>query len=146
TLSDPTKHLQKISDLLSSPSTLKSQIYQSYPSSSSEPSLFKADYENIQPIRQYKVHVNRESAKPLQAWMNQNINNPYPTHSDVQKLSLQTGFSFKQIRNWFTNNRHRYEQSLGSKPLPWIKKDSPNSKKIWKSEPSTEILSALLLK
>uniref|UniRef100_A0A914PSD9 Homeobox domain-containing protein n=1 Tax=Panagrolaimus davidi TaxID=227884 RepID=A0A914PSD9_9BILA len=92
------------------------------------------------------IHVSRESAKPLQEWMNQHINNPYPTHSDVQKLSLQTGFSFKQIRNWFTNNRHRYEQSLGSKPLPWIKNDSPNSKKIWKSEPSTEILSALLLK
>uniref|UniRef100_A0A914QF83 Homeobox domain-containing protein n=1 Tax=Panagrolaimus davidi TaxID=227884 RepID=A0A914QF83_9BILA len=138
TLSDPSKHLQTISDLLSSPSLLKSQLSPSFPSSSSETSPFKLDYENIQPTRQYKVHVNRESAKPLQEWMNQNITNPYPTQLDVQKLSSQTGFTFKQIRNWFTNNRRRYEEKCGSQALPWIKKDSPISKKICKSEFSTE--------
>uniref|UniRef100_A0AC35GFP2 Uncharacterized protein n=1 Tax=Panagrolaimus sp. PS1159 TaxID=55785 RepID=A0AC35GFP2_9BILA len=48
TLSDPAKHLQSVSDLLSSPSLLKSQLSPSSPSSSSETSPFKSHYENIQ--------------------------------------------------------------------------------------------------
>uniref|UniRef100_A0A914QN16 Homeobox domain-containing protein n=1 Tax=Panagrolaimus davidi TaxID=227884 RepID=A0A914QN16_9BILA len=96
--------------------------------------------------RQYKVHVNRESAKPLQDWMNAHITDPYPTRSDVKQLSMQTGFTFKQIRNWFTNNRRRYEEKCGPNAIPWIKKDSPNSKKVMKSEcVESSIISASLL-
>uniref|UniRef100_A0AC35GLT8 Homeobox domain-containing protein n=1 Tax=Panagrolaimus sp. PS1159 TaxID=55785 RepID=A0AC35GLT8_9BILA len=75
--------------------------------------------------RQYKVHVNRESSKPLQDWMIANITNPYPTTRDVQQLSNATGFTYKQIRNWFTNSRRRYEQTCGTNGIPWIKKDAP---------------------
>uniref|UniRef100_A0A914Y0C1 Homeobox domain-containing protein n=1 Tax=Panagrolaimus superbus TaxID=310955 RepID=A0A914Y0C1_9BILA len=82
---------------------------------------------NCVQTRQYKVHVNRDSAKALQDWMNQHITDPYPSSREVQELSKQTGFTYKQIRNWFTNSRRRFEQqcSVHSLPLPWIKKDAP---------------------
>uniref|UniRef100_A0AC35GDY2 Homeobox domain-containing protein n=1 Tax=Panagrolaimus sp. PS1159 TaxID=55785 RepID=A0AC35GDY2_9BILA len=143
-VSDPSAHLQTISKLLSSHQTLKSQL-----SPSGSDTSFKGynDYENFQPQqhRQYKVHVNRESAKPLQDWMNAHITDPYPTRSDVKQLSMQTGFTFKQIRNWFTNNRRRYEEKCGPNAIPWIKKDSPNSKKVVKLESAeSSIISASL--
>uniref|UniRef100_A0AC34GEN4 Homeobox domain-containing protein n=1 Tax=Panagrolaimus sp. ES5 TaxID=591445 RepID=A0AC34GEN4_9BILA len=89
--------------------------------------------------RQYKVHVNRDSSKPLQEWMNAHLSNPYPTTREVEQLSQQTGFTFKQIRNWFTNSRRRYEQQCGINPLPWTKKEAPKvCRKILSSELTSE--------
>uniref|UniRef100_A0A914XTP4 Homeobox domain-containing protein n=1 Tax=Panagrolaimus superbus TaxID=310955 RepID=A0A914XTP4_9BILA len=136
--------LQTISELLASHQSLKSDLSSS--PALSETSPFKM-YNNSgmdlswtsSSTRQYKVHVNRESSKPLQEWMNQHITDPYPTHRDVQQLSKQTGFTFKQIRNWFTNSRRRYEHQCGTNPLPWNKKDAPKvCRKILPSESSSE--------
>uniref|UniRef100_A0AC35FZQ4 Homeobox domain-containing protein n=1 Tax=Panagrolaimus sp. PS1159 TaxID=55785 RepID=A0AC35FZQ4_9BILA len=61
--------------------------------------------------------------------MNKNLHHPYPTLSDIHELSNITGFTNKQIRNWFTNNRRRIEQEYYlNKPLPWIKKAKSNRK------------------
>uniref|UniRef100_A0AC35FSG5 Homeobox domain-containing protein n=1 Tax=Panagrolaimus sp. PS1159 TaxID=55785 RepID=A0AC35FSG5_9BILA len=68
---------------------------------------------------EYRIAVTKESAKPLQDWMKENLHHPYPTSEDILELSKKTGFSHKQIRNWFTNNRRRYEQENCEKPLPW---------------------------
>uniref|UniRef100_A0AC34G3I3 Homeobox domain-containing protein n=1 Tax=Panagrolaimus sp. ES5 TaxID=591445 RepID=A0AC34G3I3_9BILA len=122
--------LREISDLLSSHQNLKSQV--SPLPSSTETSPFKMfndfgmDFLPSPTTRQYKVAVNRESSKPLQDWMNANISHPYPKPHNVQQLSKQTGYSNKQIRNWFTNARRRYEIQCGTNPLPWIKKEAPN--------------------
>uniref|UniRef100_A0A914QX31 Homeobox domain-containing protein n=1 Tax=Panagrolaimus davidi TaxID=227884 RepID=A0A914QX31_9BILA len=136
-----TTKFQTIADILASHQNLKTEL-SSTPSSSSSAeysSPFKMyGSNNVVPARRYKVSVNRESAKPLQQWMNQHITDPYPSQRDVHELSKQTGFTFKQIRNWFTNSRRRYEQQCyaHSLPLPWIKKDAP--KVCRKTETSSE--------
>jgi hypothetical protein len=133
---DASDALLTISELLSSHQNLKNEF-----SSPLSPTTFESsqmcnnDFMDIfssastptstSSVRQYKVHVNRESSKPLQDWMIANITNPYPTTRDVQQLSNATGFTYKQIRNWFTNSRRRYEQTCGTNGIPWIKKDAP---------------------
>uniref|UniRef100_A0AC34FSJ4 Homeobox domain-containing protein n=1 Tax=Panagrolaimus sp. ES5 TaxID=591445 RepID=A0AC34FSJ4_9BILA len=136
--------LAAISTLLSAQQNLKSQIS---PSFSSSPSGFSLNqmpssimnsnnlrsspyqiYQQQQRQPEYRIAVTRESAKPLQEWMDQNIHHPYPTSADIQSLSKQTGFSHKQIRNWFTNNRRRFEQQSINQPLPWQKKPASNRK------------------
>uniref|UniRef100_A0A914QX47 Homeobox domain-containing protein n=1 Tax=Panagrolaimus davidi TaxID=227884 RepID=A0A914QX47_9BILA len=83
----------------------------------------------LQKEPEYRLAVTRESSKPLQEWMNKNLHHPYPTLSDIQKLSNITGFTKIQIRNWFTNNRRRIEQEYYlNKPLPWMKKSKYNQK------------------
>uniref|UniRef100_A0A914NZQ5 Homeobox domain-containing protein n=1 Tax=Panagrolaimus davidi TaxID=227884 RepID=A0A914NZQ5_9BILA len=80
---------------------------------------------------EYRLAVTRESSKPLQEWMNKNLHHPYPTLSDIHELSNITGFTNKQIRNWFTNNRRRIEQEYYlNKPLPWMKKAKSNRKSL----------------
>uniref|UniRef100_A0A914QCR9 Homeobox domain-containing protein n=1 Tax=Panagrolaimus davidi TaxID=227884 RepID=A0A914QCR9_9BILA len=110
---DASDALLTISELLSSHQNLKNEF--SLPSS---PTTFETsqwcniDFMDIfssastptSSARQYKVHVNREN---------------------VQQLSNATGFTYKQIRNWFTNSRRRYEQTCGTNGIPWIKKDAP---------------------
>uniref|UniRef100_A0A914YDN3 Homeobox domain-containing protein n=1 Tax=Panagrolaimus superbus TaxID=310955 RepID=A0A914YDN3_9BILA len=75
-----------------------------------------------QPI--LRVHVTRESSKPLREWMISHLHDPYPTPNEIEELSNITGFSRKQVRDWFTNNRRRYEQKLKNKPLPWKKREA----------------------
>uniref|UniRef100_A0AC34FEG8 Homeobox domain-containing protein n=1 Tax=Panagrolaimus sp. ES5 TaxID=591445 RepID=A0AC34FEG8_9BILA len=78
-----------------------------------------------QPI--LRVHVTRESSKPLREWMTAHLHDPYPTPNEIEELSNITGFSRKQVRDWFTNNRRRYELKLKNKPLPWKKREAPKT-------------------
>uniref|UniRef100_A0AC35F8E7 Homeobox domain-containing protein n=1 Tax=Panagrolaimus sp. PS1159 TaxID=55785 RepID=A0AC35F8E7_9BILA len=77
-----------------------------------------------QPI--LRAHVTRESSKPLREWMFTHLHDPYPTPNEIEELANITGFSRKQVRDWFTNNRRRYEQSLikKNKQLPWKKREA----------------------
>uniref|UniRef100_A0AC34GDE8 Homeobox domain-containing protein n=1 Tax=Panagrolaimus sp. ES5 TaxID=591445 RepID=A0AC34GDE8_9BILA len=133
--------LAAISKLLSAHQNLKSQLSPSSHSESkhqmssinSNNNIQSSPYQKQQLQKQpqeYRISVTRESAKPLQEWMNQNIHHPYPTSSDIQSLSKQTGFSLRQIRNWFTNNRRRFElQAINQQQtLPWQKKPVLNQK------------------
>uniref|UniRef100_A0AC34GL21 Homeobox domain-containing protein n=1 Tax=Panagrolaimus sp. ES5 TaxID=591445 RepID=A0AC34GL21_9BILA len=128
--------LAALSKLLSAHQNLKSQLSPSSPSESqhqmssinSNNNIQSSPYHYQQQLQkqplEYRIAVTRESAKPLQEWMNQNIHHPYPTSSDIQTLSKQTGFSLRQIRNWFTNNRRKFElQAINQQQtLPWQKK------------------------
>uniref|UniRef100_A0A914PZH2 Homeobox domain-containing protein n=1 Tax=Panagrolaimus davidi TaxID=227884 RepID=A0A914PZH2_9BILA len=113
----------------SSPTTFESSPFKKYNNDFGFMDIFSSastpSSTSTSSARQYKVHVNRESSKPLQDWMIANITNPYPTTRDVQQLSNATGFTYKQIRNWFTNSRRRYEQKCGTNGIPWIKKVAP---------------------
>uniref|UniRef100_A0A914PTG8 Homeobox domain-containing protein n=1 Tax=Panagrolaimus davidi TaxID=227884 RepID=A0A914PTG8_9BILA len=113
----------------SSPTTFESSPFKKYNNDFGFMDIFSSastpSSTSTSSARLYKVHVNRESSKPLQDWMIANITNPYPTNRDVQQLSNATGFTYKQIRNWFTNSRRRYEQTCGTNGIPWIKKVAP---------------------
>uniref|UniRef100_A0A914Z9U3 Homeobox domain-containing protein n=1 Tax=Panagrolaimus superbus TaxID=310955 RepID=A0A914Z9U3_9BILA len=74
--------------------------------------------------RQYRTHVNYQTAKPLREWWDKNITDPYPTKENIEKLSNATDFTHKQIRDWFTNRRRRFEEKTKGKPLPWNKKST----------------------
>uniref|UniRef100_A0A914P9Q1 Homeobox domain-containing protein n=1 Tax=Panagrolaimus davidi TaxID=227884 RepID=A0A914P9Q1_9BILA len=102
----------------------QSMNYQQQSYQSQSPSFY-----HLQKEPEYRLAVTRESSKPLQEWMNKNLHHPYPTLSDIHELSNITGFTNKQIRNWFTNNRRRIEQEYYlNKPLPWMKKSKSNRK------------------
>uniref|UniRef100_A0AC35GRD6 Homeobox domain-containing protein n=1 Tax=Panagrolaimus sp. PS1159 TaxID=55785 RepID=A0AC35GRD6_9BILA len=105
--------------------SLQNQQSMNYP----HQSLLYQSQSPFQKEPEYRLAVTRESSKPLQEWMNKNLHHPYPTLSDIHELSNITGFTNKQIRNWFTNNRRRIEQEYYlNKPLPWIKKAKSNRK------------------
>uniref|UniRef100_A0A914P7R1 Homeobox domain-containing protein n=1 Tax=Panagrolaimus davidi TaxID=227884 RepID=A0A914P7R1_9BILA len=127
--------LETILDFLSATQNLQSQttVSETLPCKSDLGSNFPPP---LQAKEQYEVHVNSGSSKPLQEWMAQHINNPYPTKMDVQQLSSQTGFSNKQIRTWLRRNRYKYEQICGANSLPWIKKESRKNGSADSSSPS----------
>lgn len=120
----PSNPMDLFNNLLSAHSQLTSQLTPSTPTQLT-PSLSPFKYEPEDECRKWKVAVNRETAKPLQDWMNKNISNPYPSSKDVKQLAAETGFTYRQIRNWFTNSRRRYELKAGNSPLPWHKKEAP---------------------
>jgi hypothetical protein len=43
----------------------------------------------------------------LMKWLEQNLDNPYPTQDMKFLLSSQTGMTIKQLDNWFINARRR---------------------------------------
>lgn len=47
----------------------------------------------------------KRSVNTLKIWLNQHIDNPYPTHKEKELLSKESGLSKRQIQNWFTNAR-----------------------------------------
>ena len=112
--------MEECQRLISSPQAIKSELLASPASSSSSAERSFPQH------RQYKVHVNKESARPLKKWMEENITHPYPSAADVKQLAQETGFSHQQIPHWFTNNRRRYEQDCiqRGEPLPWVKKEA----------------------
>lgn len=47
----------------------------------------------------------KRSVQILKNWLNNHIDNPYPTHKEKESLSKESGLSKRQIQNWFTNAR-----------------------------------------
>ena len=47
----------------------------------------------------------KKSVGILKNWLNNQIDNPYPTYKEKDLLSRESGLSKRQIQNWFTNAR-----------------------------------------
>ena len=47
----------------------------------------------------------KRSVGILKNWLNNHIENPYPTYKEKDALSRESGLSKRQIQNWFTNAR-----------------------------------------
>jgi hypothetical protein len=52
-----------------------------------------------------KHFLNQESVSVLKAWFYDNLDHPYPTSDQKEQLSKQTGLTYLQVSNWFTNSR-----------------------------------------
>ena len=44
----------------------------------------------------------------LKAWVDRNIEDPYPSVAEKNELAQETGLTLKQINDWFTNFRKRH--------------------------------------
>lgn len=42
----------------------------------------------------------------LAHWLQNNLQNPYPSTATKLKLQKQTRYTMRQINNWFSNKRH----------------------------------------
>jgi homeobox protein TGIF1 len=51
-------------------------------------------------------------SKILRDWLEQNVQNPYPTEDQKANLALATGLDQTQINNWFINARRRILPTL----------------------------------
>lgn len=56
----------------------------------------------------------RKGARVLREWFYNNQEYPYPTDTQKNELSLETGFSQKRISTWFANARRRQKQKIQS--------------------------------
>jgi len=54
-----------------------------------------------------KHFLSQESVAILKAWFYENLDHPYPTADQKEQLSKQTGLTYLQVSNWFTNSRKR---------------------------------------
>jgi hypothetical protein len=53
----------------------------------------------------------------LNDWFEKNIQNPYPTHQEVDKLIEYTILTSKQILTYLTNKRTRYKNKIWQNPI-----------------------------
>ncbi|KAJ5322341.1 Homeodomain [Penicillium brevicompactum] len=59
----------------------------------------------------------RRGARVLREWFYHNQEYPYPTDTQKNQLSTETGFSQKRISTWFANARRRQKQKIQSAEL-----------------------------
>lgn len=52
-------------------------------------------------------NLSREAREVLQKWLQDNADSPYPNEYEKVTLSLLTGTSYEQVKNWFVNTRAR---------------------------------------
>jgi hypothetical protein len=48
----------------------------------------------------------------LKQWLNEHLDNPYPSFKEKETLSKESGLSKRQIQNWFTNARKVFSYSF----------------------------------
>lgn len=48
----------------------------------------------------------------LKQWLNDHLDNPYPSYKEKETLSKESGLTKRQIQNWFTNARKVYLPSF----------------------------------
>ncbi|KAG2387298.1 hypothetical protein C9374_001630 [Naegleria lovaniensis] len=73
--------------------------------------------------KQRKHFLPTDATEVLKDWFLEHIQHPYPSGQEKQALSQQTGLSYVQVSNWFTNTRKRswqvmkkeYEKRNGTK-------------------------------
>jgi len=61
-------------------------------------------------------HFSAKSVNYLKSWLKVNVDDPYPTKREYEKLAEGTGLSESQVRDWFVNARRRLIE--GPKPSP----------------------------
>ncbi|PYH49456.1 homeobox domain-containing protein [Aspergillus saccharolyticus JOP 1030-1] len=68
---------------------------------------------------QMKPRFSRKGAKILRDWFYRNQHSPYPTDEQRAEFARETGFTERQISNWFANARRRRKMALrASRPSP----------------------------
>lgn len=73
-----------------------------------------------------KRRFSRKGAKLLRDWFHQHQEWPYPTPEQKAELARETGFTGKQVSDWFTNARRRRKQTYqSSKPTQVFRAGSP---------------------
>merc|ERR1712059_32812 len=69
-----------------------------------------------------KMKLDKDSTRYLYAWLNKNLEDPYPTTEQTADLASESGLSVKQVDNWF----HKKRRTIG---VPEIEKEVPKAKK-----------------
>ncbi|KAF0977153.1 hypothetical protein FDP41_003806 [Naegleria fowleri] len=62
--------------------------------------------------KQRKHFLPTNATEVLKDWFLEHIQHPYPSGQEKQALSQQTGLSYVQVSNWFTNTRKRSWQVM----------------------------------
>lgn len=64
---------------------------------------------SIQKARQIKQrrrsNFTKRTKETLLVWLENHLDNPYPTEQDKQQLAMETSLSVAQVNNWFVNAR-----------------------------------------
>lgn len=71
-----------------------------------------------------RTNLPRETIEILNDWILNNMDNPYPNHSQKRLLLERTGLSNVQLSNWFINKRRRriFSKLSGNNGQPIKKK------------------------
>ena len=74
--------------------------------------LVNATLENcLHMLQQLKRNTNKVAPEKdpdvLRTWLHEHFDNPYPTSAEKDKLAEQSGYTKKQVTNWFINARVR---------------------------------------
>jgi hypothetical protein len=82
---------------------------------------------NLPPDDGRSGRLTKQSVSALRLWMTQGYTwlSPYPTTADVSMLSVETGMSAKQLRDWFRNERKRvwlpfWQSRLSDPECLWV--------------------------
>lgn len=74
----------------------------------------------------YRQNFSRKGAKILRDWYYQHQEYPYPSNEQKTELARETGFTRKQVSDWFTNARRRQKQTMQSfRPTQVFRAGSP---------------------
>lgn len=76
--------------------------------------LYTRDFNN-QIKKSKRSNFPKHISRILKNWLIENVDNPYPTESEKQKLAENTGLDHTQINNWFINARRRIYPMLKNK-------------------------------
>lgn len=88
------------------------------------PVLFEADG-SCTVLNDKGPFTSKNATQVLKAWILSSTNfiHPYPSPQQVKQLSLLTGLSPKQLKNWFTNSRRRIWKPIMKKVIAKIDLD-----------------------
>ena len=53
------------------------------------------------------MHFSPEDVRILEAWLENNMENPYPDRKTKLELARQTTLTYQQVLDWFQNCRDR---------------------------------------
>ena len=58
--------------------------------------------------RHRRYSLGSDARRVLKTWVDQHLDDPYPSVAEKSQLALQAGLTMKQINDWFTNFRKRH--------------------------------------
>ncbi|KOO53578.1 knotted1-like homeodomain protein liguleless4a [Chrysochromulina tobinii] len=59
-------------------------------------------------MRQRRYSLGIDARRVLKTWVEDHLEDPYPSVQDKQQLGAATQLTMKQINDWFTNYRKRH--------------------------------------
>jgi len=71
-----------------------------------------------------KVKLDKDSTRYLYAWINKNLENPFPTPEQMSDLATESALTVKQVEGWFRNIRHK----IGVPEIPVV--ETPKKAKV----------------